>query len=490
MDPIIWTPVAPPSEDGAIWAAAGIRFDGTVLLGSNGHASGLYTTHDIPGLPGSWFSRADYRASCIICSDSIFLVFGPYACFASLNAEDFEDISSEFSNGLPSKGCWDGTNFITATENADGQAYISTDGASWVSKDYGAGLSVQFCKAGGGKVIIGGASSGTGNTQFSISTNHGVSWTLHDDIPDWYEMHGMAYYNGLYVAAVYSSGFLAAIITSSDGINWTQRYESASEQAFKSVIHDGEKFIAGGAGFYAMSLDGLSWESFDVADTTFLLEGLGGFKMALGPDDQVLISGEIGPPPPPPPTPTVYTGESHLKYYQRLLLSLLPTGPLWDRLNSTTVIFIEALAREFARVHDLGLALLRESIPATSTASLMLSEWEQIILLPEEMPLGTETEEERQQVVGAKLLFKGGQSRAFFIGLAASLGITITIVEDSTLIDPARVDTARVDSARTNDSGNVFLWEIQVDDDPSSHLDKFKLMIERLKPAHTSVIYS
>lgn len=175
--------------------------------------------------------------------------------------------------------------------------------------------------------------------------------------------------------------------------------------------------------------------------------------------------------------------------YRSMLLNLFPTGPLWRNLNLSFRLLMESFATELARIHDLGLTLLRESNPVLSTSALLLPRWEDELLLPEEKPLGTETEEERQQVVEAKLITSGGQSRAFFIAMAANLGITIVITEGGFWI-PARVGIARVGAARTNGSSNVFIWNIQVTSDPNSQLTKFKLLVERLKPAHTEVTYT
>jgi uncharacterized protein YmfQ (DUF2313 family) len=184
--------------------------------------------------------------------------------------------------------------------------------------------------------------------------------------------------------------------------------------------------------------------------------------------------------------------ESHrISWYESMMINLLPVGVLWTRLNTTFHNTLQAFAVEMVRIHRLGLKLLDESDPRKTTNELLLPAWERNFLLPDELPLGGESELDRQQVVYAKVINSGGQSRAFFINLAETLGLTITITEGSTL-EAARVDTARVDTARVNDVGNNLIWNIEFTAEPTTGalVDKFKSMIERLKPAHTFVTYS
>jgi uncharacterized protein YmfQ (DUF2313 family) len=180
---------------------------------------------------------------------------------------------------------------------------------------------------------------------------------------------------------------------------------------------------------------------------------------------------------------------SGIARYRNMMINLLPQWLPWRNLNPVFQLFLESFAVESDRVHTGSDDLLREADPARATSALLLSEWEDMALLPEEKPTGAETQSQRQQVVAAKVTNQGGQSRAFFIALAASLGMTIVITEGGTTT-LARVGTARVGTARTNDPGNVFIWNIQVTADPNTQLAKFQTMVARLKPAHTSVTYS
>lgn len=180
-----------------------------------------------------------------------------------------------------------------------------------------------------------------------------------------------------------------------------------------------------------------------------------------------------------------------IAWYEQMMVNLLPLGVLWTKLNGTFRSLLQSFAVELFRLHGLGLKIVDESDPRKATLDLMLPDRERNFLLPEELPVGTETEAERQQVVYAKMVNSGGQSRAFFINLAASLGLTIEITEGSDL-EAARVGSARVGTARVNAAGNNYIWNIEFVEPPftGAVVDKFKAMIERLKPAHTFVTYT
>lgn len=115
--------------------------------------------------------------------------------------------------------------------------------------------------------------------------------------------------------------------------------------------------------------------------------------------------------------------------YRQMLAALLPPGAAWPRDPDTNLgRLLEAMAQELARLHNRQVDLIEEDDPRT--ASELLGAWETEVGLPD-LCLGAEgvTVQERRAAVHAKLTSRGGQSRAYFIGLARSLGYAVTIHE-------------------------------------------------------------
>lgn len=114
--------------------------------------------------------------------------------------------------------------------------------------------------------------------------------------------------------------------------------------------------------------------------------------------------------------------------YYRLLLSLLPPGKVYSRGGQGSMHdTLKALAQEFARIDSRIESLLDEADPRTTTE--MLPDWEKALKLPEDGADLPDTVIERRRAIIGKLTGVGGQSRAFYIQLAASLGYAITITE-------------------------------------------------------------
>lgn len=134
--------------------------------------------------------------------------------------------------------------------------------------------------------------------------------------------------------------------------------------------------------------------------------------------------------PPASPTPAAETplGFSALAY-ARQLKELLPPGLVWllgvDSVISKT---LHAIATEFARIDARGLDLLEEADPRTTDE--LLEDWERVLGLPDGcVPTLPALDSDRRFAIAQKLTTRGGQSRAFFVASALSLGFTSTIEE-------------------------------------------------------------
>jgi uncharacterized protein YmfQ (DUF2313 family) len=114
--------------------------------------------------------------------------------------------------------------------------------------------------------------------------------------------------------------------------------------------------------------------------------------------------------------------------YAQAIADLLPWGWAWSRdPNSVLMRTIEGLAVEYARVHQRDCDLLAESYPGTALETL--TDWERICGLPDPCTGPLDTIQERRLAILAKLAARGGQSRQYFIDIAAAIGFTITIDE-------------------------------------------------------------
>ncbi len=161
-----------------------------------------------------------------------------------------------------------------------------------------------------------------------------------------------------------------------------------------------------------------------------------------------------------------------------------------------------------------GLALDRAQFSADQllleldprTASLTLTDWERVYGLPDDCVAAasavdgtTPSIAERRAALYALVNMRGGQSPAFFIGLAAALGYTITITEYTP-------HTTEDNSEHpVYDERYRFVWgvnaalynlrELTTEDDTEMATavwgnQLLECRIKRFKPAHTYVIFS
>lgn len=108
--------------------------------------------------------------------------------------------------------------------------------------------------------------------------------------------------------------------------------------------------------------------------------------------------------------------------YGQQLAQLLPPGTAWTHEpDSHLQRLLQALGTSLARVHRRSDDLLRETDPRQTYE--LLERWEEVLGLPDACSVeGSQTVGERVQAVVAKLVGSGGQSRPYFIALAAALG--------------------------------------------------------------------
>lgn len=187
--------------------------------------------------------------------------------------------------------------------------------------------------------------------------------------------------------------------------------------------------------------------------------------------------------------------------YLAQLQALLPQGQAWPRdADAALTQLLRAWADEQARVDGRAADLVEEADPRT-TAEL-LADWERVAGLPDpcvEALAGTQTTAQRRAALVAKLTTIGGQSAAYYIALAASLGYAITVTE----FDLHDVDSD-VDAPLYGEPWQ-FAWQVNAAQDTIGVLavtdsvedplawwgnELLECVISRLKPAHTNALFA
>lgn len=182
--------------------------------------------------------------------------------------------------------------------------------------------------------------------------------------------------------------------------------------------------------------------------------------------------------------------------YRDQLAALLPQGAVWPRdTDSRLMKLLLALAQEFARVDRRAGDLARESDPRRALE--LLADWERNYGLPDPcVDTSDLTIGERRDALVSRMTTTGGQSRGYFIEIAAALGYEITIQE----FRPFRAGMNRAGDQLTNGDWQ-FTWRVNV---PAVTVrtfmagggaageslrkwgnERLECTLHRLKPAHT-----
>lgn len=186
--------------------------------------------------------------------------------------------------------------------------------------------------------------------------------------------------------------------------------------------------------------------------------------------------------------------------YARQLAQLLPQGALWD-LETGSVLrrLLLGVGEELRRIaSERGATLVDEMHPPTTFE--LVPEWERVLGLPDPCVGTDQTLAQRRQAIAGRLSARGGQSRAYFIALAARLGFTITITEFRVYSVDDDVDTPVYGTAW------AYAWQVNgleygergyfaVDSPASEPLSWWgvallECVFSRVKPAHTTVLFA
>ena len=116
--------------------------------------------------------------------------------------------------------------------------------------------------------------------------------------------------------------------------------------------------------------------------------------------------------------------------YAAQLGALLPQGRAWSRVPGSNLgKLLAGIAQELARIDARGSDLINEADPRTTLE--LLSDWEAMAGLPDTCFGQPDNIPERQVALTSRLTGLGGQSPAYFVELAATLGYVVEIEEFS-----------------------------------------------------------
>jgi uncharacterized protein YmfQ (DUF2313 family) len=185
--------------------------------------------------------------------------------------------------------------------------------------------------------------------------------------------------------------------------------------------------------------------------------------------------------------------------YLQQLQAVLLRGKAWTRdAGSVMSQLLAGIAEEFARVDLRADELLYEADPRTTNE--LLADWERNFGLPD--PCGEQlgnTISLRRDVLVYKVTSLGGQSKQFYIDLAARLGFTVTITEFKKYTVTSAVNEAM------NGEDWVFAWQVNAPAETVRTMtvksgvnepfnawgnEILECNISRLKPAHTHVLFA
>lgn len=179
--------------------------------------------------------------------------------------------------------------------------------------------------------------------------------------------------------------------------------------------------------------------------------------------------------------------------YAHLLDSLLPAGPAWHTGDGV----LGALGDGLTRVHGRAVDAVGESQPASATE--LFAEWEYAAGLPDACVGAGQTLAQRRDALVARITAHGGQSPAYYVGVAAALGYPVTITE----FRPHTVASAVTHPLY--DHGWSHAWQVNaplnnlrrltvisgVDEPLASWANTLlECVIRRLKPAHALVLFA
>lgn len=161
----------------------------------------------------------------------------------------------------------------------------------------------------------------------------------------------------------------------------------------------------------------------------------------------------------------------------RLRQALAPGSALKAPEGSNLYNMLLAAADELVRTYESTDELLDEAFPSTVTQ--LLDDWEAELGLPSSCYPAPTTIDGRRAAIAAKNAQLGGQTRSYYIGIAAQLGFVITIEEPK----PFYVGVNGCGDP-VGEINYQFTWIVHC---PVGSSTQLACVFESIKPAHTDV---
>lgn len=187
--------------------------------------------------------------------------------------------------------------------------------------------------------------------------------------------------------------------------------------------------------------------------------------------------------------------------FLRALQALLPPGDAWPRdPDALLTRLLEAVALRY-EAHQARVAQFLDVESFPPSAGELLADWERVFGLPDECAGPADGAAARRAALVARVIERGGQSPAYYIGIAAALGFSVTITEfrqariglsaiGEPIHGPEWTSTWRVNAPPTA----VVEARIGISTigDPLREFGNALLgcVLHRIKPAHTHLIIS
>ena len=154
---------------------------------------------------------------------------------------------------------WDGSRYLAVGNGAT--ILSSANGTSWSTLHTGAAeVWLQAVSYSGTRYVAAGSLS---NTAYVLTSVDGVTWTENLTLPqNGRSLSGVAWSGQLFVASATAEAFPneASVLVSQDGLTWVEVVVSVDSPTTLCVMWDGSQFIAGGiGGRLFMSPDGMNW---------------------------------------------------------------------------------------------------------------------------------------------------------------------------------------------------------------------------------------
>ncbi|MGD8192156.1 beta strand repeat-containing protein [Brevibacillus ginsengisoli] len=223
--------------------------NGFVSSGNQALAAGTWTANYAPGVTSNFWGVAYGGGQFIAVSDSATIATSPDGVGWTAQSVPFYTSGSTITY---SSGGW-----LAAGDN--GNIYTLTNGTSWTIKKSFSGFTPYSAASYGGTVVFVGFQ---GTKAAILSTSDGINW---NNTPvSALKLYGVTYGGGQFIAV----GEQGAIYSSPDGVAWTQRTSGTTTLLNGISFGQGMYVAVGNSGQILTSTDGVAWAKRDYPTTT------------------------------------------------------------------------------------------------------------------------------------------------------------------------------------------------------------------------------